>query len=176
MEVYFFIIILYLIYLYYQNIPDLLNTLFNYFIFRLIIVIIIVILTFNDPLLGVFLALAYVYTIMQVRDKDLYLENFVLSNNDIKLKKNKYERIKEKEDKFIMQNKVETNQKNKKKYKQMYNIKAFPQKNTISKIMVRTPFDTYTGAAIPLTVGDGYNFVPSNLLRQAMNISGVYYK
>lgn len=164
MVVYFFIIILYLIYLYYQNIPDLLNTLFNYFIFRLIIVIIIVILTFNNPLLGVFLALAYVFTIMQVRDKDLYLENFVQSDNDIKLKKNK----------------VETNQKNdqknEKQYKQMYNINAFPQKNTISKIMVRTPFDTYTGAAIPLTVGDGYNFVPSNQLRQAMNISGVYYK
>ena len=164
MVVYFFIIILYLIYLYYQNIPDLLNTLFNYFIFRLIIVIIIVILTFNNPLLGVFLALAYVFTIMQVRDKDLYLENFVQSDNDIKLKKNK----------------VETNQKNdqknEKQYKQMYNINAFPQQNIISKMMVRTPFDTYTGAAIPLTVRDCYNFVPSNQLRQAMNISGVYYK
>lgn len=205
------LIILYFVYMNHVNniIPEFINDLFNNILFQISFIVLIIFATIGfknkninigGPLVGILLAIVYVFTQMFVRDYNhemFYLldrehfaanaapygmakpigsysgQNEILggSRGGLRLTQqqieNSDEDMMEKAYRAYVMDANESNWGANQESREIYDVNTYQ-----SRIRNTNP----SGAPTTLHVGDGYNTIPSNRLRQAMNISGTYYK
>ena len=115
----------------------------------------IVITTIYNPVLGIVLAIFYIINMTIIRDDK---EIFYLEHLDIQDQQQEDEDIMQQAYATYVKDSEENQRRAKRESDEIYSV------------------NTVANNSLPIMPGEGYNTVPSNRLRQVMNISGDRYK